>query len=47
MFESLLFFFFFYKGLVFMVNRVKVGDKAPDFILTDVDNRSKKLKSSF
>ncbi len=27
-----------------MVNRVKVGDKAPDFILTDVDNRTRSLR---
>ena len=27
-----------------MVNRAKVGDKAPDFILTDVDNRTRSLK---
>jgi peroxiredoxin/cytidylate kinase len=27
-----------------MVNKIKVGDKAPDFILTDADNRTRSLK---
>ena len=32
------------QGLSFMVNKVKVGDRAPDFSLHDVENRTRSLK---